>query len=254
MKTQMEKQQIAQLLSKFMAGETSVAEEDVLAQYFRTHEVDEEWAEYKEMFALFDDGKIDIDPEADTTDSLHSTDCDKLPKQPKAVREKPKIMALRWLVTGIAASIALLLVFYLGKNTTEQPLLTAQHPVATEKMEPQHEAVETSQPAEQPLVAQAELVQPKQPTVVKRQVPQSEAVESKPMNADASPTESLADCIARLEAEMDGLDDSVGSAQLEKLIAADARLQQMVNRIVGKQVEQATNEFKRDSIANYISF
>ena len=243
----MEKQQIAQLLSKFMAGETSVAEEDVLAQYFRTHEVDEEWAEYKEMFALFDDGKIDIDPEADTTDSLHSTDSDKLPKQ-------PKIMALRWLVTGIAASIALLLVFYLGKNTTEQPLLTAQHPVATEKMEPQHEAVETSQPAEQPLVAQAELVQPKQPTVVKRQVPQSEAVESKPMNADASPTESLADCIARLEAEMDGLDDSVGSAQLEKLIAADARLQQMVNRIVGKQVEQATNEFKRDSTTNYISF
>ena len=58
MKTQMEKQQIAQLLRKFMAGETSVAEEDVLAQYFRTHEVDEEWAEYKEMFALFDDGKI----------------------------------------------------------------------------------------------------------------------------------------------------------------------------------------------------
>ena len=248
----MEKQQIAQLLSKFMAGETSVAEEDVLAQYFRTHEVDEEWAEYKEMFALFDNGKIDIDPEADTTDSLHSTDSDKLPKQPKAVREKPKIMALRWLVTGIAASIVLLLVFHLGKNTTEQPLLTAQHPVVTEKMEPQHEAVETSQPAEQPLVAQAEPVQPKQPTVVKRQVPQSEAV--KPMNADASASESLADCIARLEAEMDGLDDSVGSAQLEKLIAADARLQQMVNRIVGKQVEQATNEFKRDSIANYISF
>ena len=250
----MEKQQIAQLLSKFMAGETSVAEEDVLAQYFRTHEVDEEWAEYKEMFALFDDGKIDIDPEADTTDSLHSTDGDKLPKQPKAVREKPKIITLRWLVTGIAASIVLLLVFHQGKNTTEQPLLTAQHPVATEKMEPQHEAVETSQPAEQPLVAQAEPVQPKQPTVVKRQVPQSEAVESKPMNADASPTESLADCIARLEAEMDGLDDSVGSAQLEKLIAADARLQQMVNRIVGKQVEQATNEFKRDSTTNYVSF
>lgn len=248
----MEKQQIAQLLSKFMAGETSVAEEDVLAQYFRTHEVDEEWTEYKEMFALFDDGKIDIDTEADTKDGLHCIDSDKLPKQPKAVREKPKIIALRWLVTGIAACIALLLVFHLGRNTAEQPLLTAQQTIVADKTEPQHEAAETSQPAEQPLVSQVATVQPQQPMAVKRQAPQSEAV--KPTITDASSTESLADCIARLEAEMDGLDDSVGSAQLEKLIAADVRLQQMVNRIVGKQVEQAANEFKRDSTANYVSF
>ena len=41
MKQQYDKQEIAQLLNKFMAGETSVAEEEVLAQYFRTHEVDD---------------------------------------------------------------------------------------------------------------------------------------------------------------------------------------------------------------------
>jgi hypothetical protein len=41
---------------------------------------------------------------------------------------------------------------------------------------------------------------------------------------------------------------------VEKLIAADVRLQQMVNRIVGKQVEQAINEFKKDTTTNYISF
>ena len=35
MRQQYNKQEIAQLLSKFMAGETSVAEEEVLAQYFR---------------------------------------------------------------------------------------------------------------------------------------------------------------------------------------------------------------------------
>ena len=62
MKQLYERQEIAQLLSKFMAGETSVAEEEVLAQYFRTHEVDEEWAEYKEMFTLFDNGEVDIEP------------------------------------------------------------------------------------------------------------------------------------------------------------------------------------------------
>ena len=63
MKQQYDKQEIAQLLSKFMAGETSVTEEEVLAQYFRTHEVDKDWAEYKEMFALFDNGEVDIDLE-----------------------------------------------------------------------------------------------------------------------------------------------------------------------------------------------
>ena len=67
MKRQNDKQEIAQLLEKFMAGETSVAEEQMLAQYFRTHEVGEEWTEYKEMFALFDRGEIDIELEATAT-------------------------------------------------------------------------------------------------------------------------------------------------------------------------------------------
>ena len=43
MKHQYDIQEIAQLIEKFMAGTTSIAEEDVLAQYFRTHEVSEEW-------------------------------------------------------------------------------------------------------------------------------------------------------------------------------------------------------------------
>ena len=55
MKRQYDKQEIAQLLSKFMAGETSLAEEQVLAQYFRTHEVGEEWTEYKDMLEKLSD-------------------------------------------------------------------------------------------------------------------------------------------------------------------------------------------------------
>jgi hypothetical protein len=71
MKRQNDKQEIAQLLSKFMAGETSVAEEQMLAQYFRTHEVGEDWVEYKEMFALFDSGEVDIELEVfDTSGRL----------------------------------------------------------------------------------------------------------------------------------------------------------------------------------------
>ena len=53
---------------------------------------------------------------------------------------------------------------------------------------------------------------------------------------------------------MEALDDSVSTAHLEKLISADARLQQLVNRIVGKQTEQVMNELRKDSTANYITF
>ena len=249
-----DKQEIAQLLSKFMAGETNVAEENALAQYFRTHEVDNEWAEYKEMFALFDSGQVDIEPEDNTSKLSNDADDGKIRMLPKAVKEKPKIVALRWVVAGIAASIALLLVFYLGKNATEQAPLTAQHIVTADSTQSQPEVISPSQTEEQPLVAQVTPAQPTQPKAIKRQVPQPKAVEPMPKEADSSAAESLANCIARLETEMESLDDSVNSEQLEKLIAADVHLQQMVNRIIGKQVEQAINETQSDSTANYIIF
>ena len=244
MKQQYDKQEIAQLLSKFMAGETSVAEEDVLAQYFRTHEVDAEWAEYKEMFALFDNGQVDIEPEADTSDALSSTDSAKIRMLPKAVREKPKIKTLRWVMAGIAASIVLLVVFHLGRSTAEQPPLVAKKTVVTkDSVQPSHETITPTEKTEETVVAQA--TPAKRPTVQRSNAPKADSTLA---------AENLANCIARLEAEMNNLDDSVSSAQVERLIAADFRLQQMVNRIVGKQAEQAMNKILNDSTANYVSF
>ena len=247
MKQLYERQEIAQLLSKFMAGETSVAEEEVLAQYFRTHEVDEEWAEYKEMFTLFDNGEVDIEPGIQNVQrSMFNVQREKLPKQPKAVREKPKIVALRWLMVGIAASVVLLVAFHLGRSTAEQPSLVAEKTVIT-KDAIQPKTITPTENSEKAVVAQATSAKP---SVATTKV--GPATTSKPDSA--TPGENLANCIARLEAEMEKLDDSVSSAQVERLIAADARLQQMVNRIVGKQVEQALNELKNDSTANYINF
>ena len=244
MKQPYDKQKIAQLLSKFMAGETSVAEEEVLAQYFRTHEVDEEWAEYKEMFTLFDNGQVDIEIEDGTSEQLNIADSGKLPKQPRAVKEKPKIVILRWLMAGVAASIALLLVFYLGRSTAEQPTLMAEETVvAKDSILPKHEAIAPIEKTVETVVAQTVPAMP------------GTKIRSANQNADsASAAENLADCIARLEAEMANIDDSVSAAHLEKLIAADARLQQMVYRIIGKQTEQALNEMEKDSTANYINF
>lgn len=123
MKSQYDTQEIAQLLSKFMAGETSVAEEQMLAQYFRTHEVSEDWVEYKEMFALFDSGEVDIELEADTPEQLNNCDGGKIRMLPKAVREKPKIVAIRWLTA--AACVLLLIGFFAikenGEPATEAP-------------------------------------------------------------------------------------------------------------------------------------
>ena len=241
MKQHYTKQEIAQLLSKFMAGETSVTEEEVLAQYFRTHEVDDEWAEYKEMFTLFDNGEVDIEIKDETNGQQPITNSQKPQTLPKAVREKPKIVVLRWLTVGIAASVVLLVSFHLGRSTAEQPSLVAEQTVvAKDSVQPKHEAII---PTETHIVAQSISAKP--------QI-------SKPTNGKAADSaasgENLANCIARLEAEMEKLDDSVSSAQVERLIAADARLQQMVKRIVGKQVEQALNELKNDSTANYINF
>ena len=115
---QYDKQKIARILDKFMAGETSLDEEQLLAEYFRTHEVGDKWQEYKEMFALFDSGAVDIEPEEETKRQANVTDA-KVRKLPKAVSEKPKIIPIRWLMTGIAASVLLLIGFSLFTNDGE---------------------------------------------------------------------------------------------------------------------------------------
>jgi hypothetical protein len=61
---------IASLLEKFMAGTTTVEEEDRLAEFFRNGEVPDEWADYKEMFAYFDDG-MPAQKQKETTFKAH---------------------------------------------------------------------------------------------------------------------------------------------------------------------------------------
>lgn len=52
------------MLDHFMDGTSSLEEESALAEYFRTHDVGEEWKEYKEMFALFDNGEVECTEKA----------------------------------------------------------------------------------------------------------------------------------------------------------------------------------------------
>lgn len=60
--------EVEELLKRFMDGETSVEEEDALAEYFRGATDDdrpdniskEDWEAYREMFRIFDDGNIGV--------------------------------------------------------------------------------------------------------------------------------------------------------------------------------------------------
>ena len=80
-----EKRHIATLLNRFLEGESTLAEEEQLAQYFATHSVDREWEPYKQMFAYFDSGMDDM-----------------------SCASKPKIVMMPWRsVIGIAASVAI---------------------------------------------------------------------------------------------------------------------------------------------------
>ena len=143
MKRQNDKQEIAQLLSRFMAGQTSLAEEQLLAQYFSTHDVGEEWAEYKEMFALFDSGEVDIE-----------------------VKAKPKLVALRWAVAAVAASALLLLALRLSLHPVEEaPAVTYTATSSQSKPQPVTPPIVKEKP--EAVVAEA------QPTKQKRKAPPS---------------------------------------------------------------------------------
>ena len=120
--TQMTTQEVERLLQRFMDGTSTLEEEAQLAEFFRTHEVAGEWATYKDMFAMFDEGKVEVE-------------------------EKQKSIAW-WKYAGIAAAIALLLGlgFYFNSRNDEKPHLIAQ--ADTIKSNPH---TEQKQVEEQPL-------------------------------------------------------------------------------------------------------
>ena len=89
-----EKEHISNLLERFMNGESTLAEEELLSRYFATHEVDAEWVPYKQMFAYFDSGM------ADAAKPTPASDAEQAPQR--------KVVRFRWLRVAAAAAVALL--------------------------------------------------------------------------------------------------------------------------------------------------
>jgi hypothetical protein len=145
----------------------------------------------------------------------------------------------------IAASILLLFTLpYINKvKTKEQPVVTQRHVKQDITMKSEKQL----QPQETSIVVSN--VQPKHSNIVRKRHDSA-----KEEDTLSSSSERLQYYIAKLEAEMKNLDDSVKEAHLEKLIAADEHLQQLVYSIVNDNAEQTINELRKDSTANYINF
>lgn len=145
----------------------------------------------------------------------------------------------------IAASFLLLLTIpYINKvETKEQPVVTQRHVKQNITMKSEKQL----QPQETSIVVSN--VQPKHSNIVRKRHDCA-----KEEDTLSSSSERIQYYIAKLEAEMKNLDDSVREAHLEKLIAADEHLQQLVYSIVTDKAEQTINELQKDSTANYINF
>lgn len=154
-------------------------------------------------------------------------------------------------VSGIAAAV--ILAFILWPENNEIPIKPLEEQsVVVQHAEKQDTLFIQIEQEYAPMIAQ-------EPQVIVQSVPvrrtdenlthQEVAVESEALRSD-----SFDYYLARLESEMEAMDDSVSLAQLEKLISADARLRQLVNRIVNGEVQQALNVAKPDSTTEYLNF
>ena len=171
------------------------------------------------------------------------------------VMKRIKSKSSRWLyaasISAIAAGLLLLIGFSLfmkdGKSEKEEPIV-AQH------KEQRDSVVKVEEKDPMPMIAREIPV-----LTQNKNAHQAVTIVRQPVNENETISVAIADdrlnyYISQLEAEMEAVDDSVRAAHLEKLIAADFRLQQLVNRIVREEGQQAMNEMEKDSTANYINF
>ena len=170
-------------------------------------------------------------------------------------RIKTKSKSSRWLyaasICAIAAGLLLLIGFSLfmkDGQTERNETIVAQHKEQRDSM------VKVEEKEPMPIIAKEAPV-----LVANKNAQQTIKIAKQPVIENetisvATDDDRLNYYISQLEAEMEAVDDSVRSAHLEKIIAADNRLQQLVNRIVKDDTERAFNELQKDSTANYINF
>lgn len=114
-----DKEELLQLLQLFMDGGTSLEQEAALADYFRTNEVDDELADYRDMFLVFESGELAPTFELPVSEPI----AEEKPQEPVPLvtgqKPRSRIVPLIVRYTAIAASVAA--AFFIGMrfNATE---------------------------------------------------------------------------------------------------------------------------------------
>lgn len=108
---------IRRLLARYMDGETTVAENDWIAQWFRAHpEVDDDLRDYQALFNYVDEGMP-----WDFADEALDVQGTQMPHG----KHKSRML---WLSLSVAASLALLLGVFWPRMETKGPLVSQQLP------------------------------------------------------------------------------------------------------------------------------
>ena len=123
----MKAMQIQQLIDKYMNGQTTVDEEQLIARYFRSAtDVPDSLKPYRDMFAYFDDGMplgalSEFDGSAEQADTRVAPDSSKV----VAPRRRSLRMAAWWSgAVAVAAGVALLLIMH-RPSAPVQPIASA---------------------------------------------------------------------------------------------------------------------------------
>lgn len=119
--------QIQQLIDKYMNGQTTVDEEQLIARYFRTAtDVPDSLKSYRDMFAYFDEGMPlgtlpEFDGSSGQADTRVAPDCSNV----VAPRRRSLRMAAWWSgAVAVAAAVALLLIMH-RPSAPVQPIASA---------------------------------------------------------------------------------------------------------------------------------
>ena len=119
--------QIQQLIDKYMNGQTTVNEEQLIARYFRTAtDVPDSLKPYRDMFAYFDDGMpLGTLPEFDGSSGQADTRVAPDSSKVVAPRRRSLHMAVWWSgAVAVAAAVALLLIMH-RPSAPVQPIASA---------------------------------------------------------------------------------------------------------------------------------
>ena len=119
--------QIQQLIDKYMNGQTTVDEEQLIARYFRTAtDVPDSLKPYRDMFAYFDDGMpLGALPEFDGSSGQADTRVAPDDNKVVAPRRRSLRIAAWWSgAVAVAAAVALLLIMH-RPSAPVQPIASA---------------------------------------------------------------------------------------------------------------------------------